>query len=65
MKLKPRNPKIDSRYVELREEDSKYSEKKYERIQPLQRQKRPIRNLTRAWMEHVDDFDEVDEFYGQ
>lgn len=63
MKVKSRNHKIDSLYAELREEDKKYGGKKLERPQSDIRQKRPIRNLTKAWMEHVDDWDEVDEFF--
>lgn len=50
-------------YAELREEDAKYGGKKIERPQTDMRDRRPLKNLKKAWMEHVDDFDEVDDFY--
>jgi hypothetical protein len=63
MKNKTPTRKIDPLYVDLYEEDKKYGGKRIERPQTDMAKKRPIRNLTKAWMEHVDDYDEVDEFY--
>jgi hypothetical protein len=63
MKNKTPTRKIDPLYVDLYEEDKKYGGKRIERPQTDMTKKRPIRNLTKAWMEHVDDYDEVDEFY--
>jgi len=50
-------------YVELSEEDAKYGGKRLERPQSEIRKKRPLHNLKKAWMEHPDDYDEVDDFY--
>jgi hypothetical protein len=63
MKNKTPTRKIDPLYADLYEEDKKYGGKRIERPQTDMAKKRPIRNLTKAWMEHVDDYDEVDEFY--
>jgi hypothetical protein len=60
------NYKPDALFVELKEEDRKYGDKKLERPQSeIRQQKRPIKNLTKAWMEHQDDFDEIEDFYGR
>lgn len=56
-----KNP-IQIIYDELREEDRQY-EKKVERSQVDKR--RPLKNLKKAWLEHVDDYDEVEDFYGR
>ena len=61
--LRNNNHKIDPRYAELCEEDSKYGGKRLERPQSEINKKRPIKNLTKAWMEHCDDYDEVDDFF--
>jgi len=29
----------------------------------MRRDRRPLKNLKKAWMEHTEDFDEVDDFY--
>ena len=56
--------KIDSLYVELYEEDKRYgSTNRMERAQSEISKKRPLKNLKKAWMEHLEDFDEVDDFY--
>ena len=65
MKNKVRNHKIDPLYAELREEDNRYGGKRLERPQSEVCKKRPIKNLKKAWEEHVEDWDEVDEFYGE
>ena len=54
--------KIDPLYAELYEDDSSYG-KRLERPQSEISKKRPLKNLKKAWMEHVDDYDEVDDFY--
>lgn len=54
---------MDPLYAELFEEDNKYGGKRIERPQTDISKKRPIRNLKKAWMEHTEDFDEVDDFY--
>ena len=48
-------------YLELKEEDNKYGGKRLERPQSEISKKRPLKNLKKAWMEHTDDFDEVDD----
>jgi hypothetical protein len=63
MKNIKNNQKIDAMYADLYEEDKKYGGKRIERPQTDMTKKRPIRNLTKAWMEHADDYDEVDDFY--
>jgi hypothetical protein len=54
---------MDPLYAELFEEDNKYGGKRIERPQTDISKKRPLRNLKKAWEEHVEDFDEVDDFY--
>lgn len=54
-----KNP-IQIIYDELREEDRQY-EKKAERSQMDKR--RPLKNLKKAWESHVEDWDEVDDFF--
>jgi hypothetical protein len=62
-KLKSNNS-IDSLYAELQEEDRKYGgNKRLEKPQSEVSKKRPLKNLKKAWMEHTEDFDEVDDFY--
>lgn len=63
MKNLKSNNKIDPVYAELYEEDKKYGGRKLERPQSEMRDRRPLKNLKKAWMEHVEDFDEVDDFY--
>lgn len=63
MKHKSNHNRIDSLYVELFEEDKKYGGKRLERPQSEISKKRPLKNLKKAWMEHVEDYDEVDDFY--
>lgn len=63
MKNKSSTRKMDPLYAELYEEDKKYGGKRLERPQSDIAKKRPIKNLTKAWMEHIDDYDEVDDFY--
>ena len=61
-KMKSNNP-IDSIYAELQEEDRKYGGKRLEKAPSEVSKKRPLKNLKKAWMEHTEDFDEVDDFY--
>lgn len=63
MKNKPYINKINSLYVELYEEDKKYGEKKLEKPQSDITKKRRIKNLKKAWMEHTEDYDEIDDFF--
>jgi hypothetical protein len=63
MKNKSPSRKMDPLYAELFEEDNKYGGKRIERPQTDISKKRPLRNLKKAWEEHVEDFDEVDDFY--
>ena len=64
MKNKSNHNKIDPLYVELYEEDKRYGgNKRLERPQSEISKKRPLKNLKKAWMEHLEDFDEVDDFY--
>lgn len=62
---KSANARIDPIYEELREEDKRYGgNNRLERPESeMRRDRRPLRNLKKAWMEHVDDYDEVDDFY--
>lgn len=62
-KMKSNTHKIDPVYAELVEEDKHYGGKRLERSQSEINKKRPLRNLKKAWLEHVEDFDEVDDFY--
>lgn len=50
-------------YVELSEEDAKYGGKRLERPQSEISKKRPLKNLKKAWQEHVEDWEEVDDFF--
>jgi hypothetical protein len=62
-KMKSHNP-IDIIYAELQEEDRKYGgDKRLQKPQSEVSKKRPLKNLKKAWMEHTEDFDEVDDFY--
>lgn len=63
MKNKVPTRKMDPLYAELFEEDKKYGGRRLERPQTDVNKKRPLRNLKKAWEEHVEDFDEVDDFY--
>lgn len=63
MKNKIPTRKMDPLYAELFEEDKKYGGRRLERPQTDVNKKRPLRNLKKAWEEHVEDFDEVDDFY--
>lgn len=63
MKNKSPSFKNDPLYAELFEEDKKYGGKRLERPQTDVAKKRPIRNLKKAWEEHVEDWDEVDDFF--
>lgn len=48
---------------EVQEEEYSYG-KKMERLpSEMRRDRRPLRNLKKAWEEHVEDYDEVDQFY--
>lgn len=55
--------KIDPLYADLYEEEKRYGGKRMERIPSEMQNKRPLKNLKKAWMEHVEDFDEVDDFF--
>ena len=55
--------KIDPLYADLYEEEKRYGGKRLEKLPSDMQSKRPLKNLKKAWMEHVEDFDEVDEFY--
>ena len=55
--------KIDSLYADLYEEEKRYGGKRLERIPSEMRDKRPLKNLKKAWMEHLEDFEEVDDFF--
>jgi len=59
---KSHNP-IDILYSELQEEDRKYGGRRLEKPQSEVRKKRPVANLKKAWESHLEDFDEVDDFY--
>jgi hypothetical protein len=51
-------------YIELFEEDKRYGgSNRLERAASEMRDRRPLKNLKKAWMEHTEDYDEVDEFY--
>ena len=63
MKNKLHNTKIDPRYIELCEEEKRYGGRRLERPVSEMRDRRPLKNLKKAWMEHTEDFDEVDDFY--
>ena len=63
MKNKSPSFKNDPLYAELFEEDRKYGGKRLERPQTDVNKKRPLKNLKKAWMEHLEDYDEVDDFY--
>ena len=66
MKMKQRKvstQKIDPLYADLYEEEKRYGGKRLERIPSEMRDKRPLKNLKKAWMEHLEDFDEVDDFF--
>ena len=39
--------------------------KKIKRVDSDHNRKREIRNWKKVWSEHTNDYDEVDEFYGQ
>ena len=61
---KATNSKIDPLYIELYEEDKRYGGNyRMDRVASDMRDRRPLKNLKKAWMEHTEDFDEVDEFY--
>lgn len=62
MKNKPHNP-LDSLYREVVEADSKYGGKKLRKVESDLHKKRPVKNLKKAWEEHEDDWDEVDDFF--
>ena len=57
--------KIDPIYADLLEEDRRYGSngKRIDRPASEMRDRRPLKNLKKAWMEHTEDFDEVDDFY--
>lgn len=57
------NQKIDPMYADLYEEEKRYGGKRMERIPSEMHNKRPLKNLKKAWMEHLEDFDEVDDFF--
>ena len=61
--LKSSTQKINPLYADLYEEDAKYGGKRLERPQSEISKKRPLKNLKKAWMEHTDDYEEVDDFY--
>lgn len=62
--LKSNHHRIDPLYADLYEEDSRYGGKRLERPESeMRRDRRPVKNLKKAWMEHVDDYDEIDDFY--
>lgn len=66
MKTKSQNHNLDPIFVELREDDNNYGQsKKNERPKSEIKHRRPIKNLTKAWLDHVEDFDEIDDFYGR
>ena len=55
--------KIDPLYADLYEEEKRYGGRRIERTESEMRERRPLKNLKKAWMEHTEDFDEVDDFY--
>lgn len=63
MKRKILAQKIDTIYAELREEDKRFGGKRLERVPSEMHERRPLKNLKKAWMEHTDDFEEHDEFF--
>lgn len=63
-KMKSNRNIFNALYTELKEEDRKYGGKKLEKPESeMRRDRRPLKNLRKAWMEHVDDYDEIDDFY--
>lgn len=62
--IKTNIPKHSHKIVEFYEEEHVYG-KRLERPQSEISKKRPLKNYKKAWLEHVDDFDEVDDFYGK
>ena len=60
-KMKSHN-RLNDPYFELQEEDRQFGGRKLERPESeMRRDRRPLKNLKKAWMEHTDDYDEVDE----
>lgn len=52
-------------FKEFKEEDGKYGGKKIKKVDSDIREKRPVRNLKKAWEQHSEsDWDETDDFYG-
>lgn len=62
--IKTNIPKHSHKIVEFYEDENTYG-KRLERAQSEISKKRPLKNYKKAWLEHVDDFDEVDDFYGK
>lgn len=63
-KMKSNRNIFNALYTELKEEDRKYGDKRLEKPESeMRRDRRPLKNLRKAWMEHVDDYDEIDDFY--
>ena len=52
-------------YAEMAAEDARYSRNGKYQSNQNEPKKRPVKNYTKAWSEHADDFDEVDDFYGR
>lgn len=42
--------------------NNEYEEKKIKKVK-VEDHRRPIRNYTKAWEEHQEDYDELDDFY--
>jgi len=60
--VKPQNP-LDPLYKEVREADSKYGGKKIRKVESDLHKKRQIRDFKKAWEDHEEDFEEMDEFF--
>lgn len=59
---KPYNP-LDSLYKEISEADSKYGGKKIRKVESDLHKKRQVKNLKKAWDEHMLEAEEYDDFY--
>jgi hypothetical protein len=43
--------------------NNEYDEKKIHMVKPEDYKKRPIKNLKKAWEEHVEDFEDIEDFF--
>lgn len=52
-------------YKELKNEDKKYGGRKLKKVESDLHKKRPVKNYKKAWEEHEEDYEELDEFFGE